>query len=127
MLRKGASLAEIGDVLGHRHLQTTKIYAKVDIEALRALVRIPAKLNSKSDDVDRERRRGAWWSSVAQSFNIVSARIGFRVFDDRVFGSGMWMHHSGAARKVWPWTAGRAVPLIGALHGVSLSIRAPPG
>jgi site-specific recombinase XerD len=37
MLRKGASLGEIGDVLGHRHLQTTKIYAKVDIEALRAL------------------------------------------------------------------------------------------
>jgi len=37
MLRKGASLGEIGDVLGHRHLQTTKIYAKVDIVALRAL------------------------------------------------------------------------------------------
>jgi site-specific recombinase XerD len=37
MLRKGASLGEIGDVLGHRHLQTTKIYAKVDIVALRTL------------------------------------------------------------------------------------------
>jgi site-specific recombinase XerD len=37
MLRKGASLGEIGDVLGHRHLQTTKIYTKVDIEALRTL------------------------------------------------------------------------------------------
>jgi site-specific recombinase XerD len=37
MLRKGASLGEIGDVLGHRHLQTTKIYVKVDILALRAL------------------------------------------------------------------------------------------
>ena len=37
MLRQGASLAEIGDVLGHRHLQTTKIYAKVDLEALRTL------------------------------------------------------------------------------------------
>jgi integrase/recombinase XerD len=37
MLRHGASLGEIGDVLGHRHPQTTTIYAKVDIEALRRL------------------------------------------------------------------------------------------
>lgn len=37
MLRKGSSLAEIGDVLGHRHPQTTMIYAKVDIKALRTL------------------------------------------------------------------------------------------
>ena len=37
MLRQGASLAEIGDVLGHRHPQTTKIYTKVDLEALRTL------------------------------------------------------------------------------------------
>lgn len=37
MLRHGASLAEIGDVLGHRHLQTTTIYTKVDVEALRRL------------------------------------------------------------------------------------------
>lgn len=37
MLRQGASLAEIGEVLGHRHPQTTKIYAKVDIKALRTL------------------------------------------------------------------------------------------
>jgi site-specific recombinase XerD len=37
MLREGASLGEIGDVLGHRHPQTTSIYTKVDIEALRSL------------------------------------------------------------------------------------------
>lgn len=37
MLRQGASLSEIGEVLGHRHPQTTKIYAKVDLEALRSL------------------------------------------------------------------------------------------
>ncbi len=37
MLRQGASLAEIGEVLGHRHPQTTKIYTKVDTEALRTL------------------------------------------------------------------------------------------
>jgi site-specific recombinase XerD len=37
MLRQGASLGEIGDVLGHRHPQTTKIYTKVDLVALRTL------------------------------------------------------------------------------------------
>lgn len=37
MLRNGASLGEIGQLLGHRHSQTTTIYAKVDIEALRGL------------------------------------------------------------------------------------------
>jgi integrase/recombinase XerD len=37
MLRQGASLGEIGEILGHRHPQTTTIYAKVDIDALRTL------------------------------------------------------------------------------------------
>jgi site-specific recombinase XerD len=37
MLCRGASLGEIGAVLGHRHPQTTKIYTKVDIQALRSL------------------------------------------------------------------------------------------
>lgn len=37
MLRKGASLDEIGEVLRHRSSDTTAIYAKVDINSLRAL------------------------------------------------------------------------------------------
>lgn len=37
MLRKGASLAEIGELLGHRRPDTTAIYAKVDILALHTL------------------------------------------------------------------------------------------
>jgi integrase/recombinase XerD len=37
MLRHGASLAKIGEVLGHRSPQTTAIYAKVDLVALRPL------------------------------------------------------------------------------------------
>lgn len=37
MLRNGATLDEIGRVLRHRHPDTTAIYAKVDIEALREL------------------------------------------------------------------------------------------
>jgi site-specific recombinase XerD len=39
MLRKGASLREIGQLLGHDHPTTTQIYAKVDIEALRTIAR----------------------------------------------------------------------------------------
>jgi len=37
MLRRGASLAEIGEILRHRHPDTTAIYAKVDLKALRAV------------------------------------------------------------------------------------------
>jgi integrase/recombinase XerD len=37
MLRHGASLTEIGELLGHRSPETTKIYAKVDLKALRPL------------------------------------------------------------------------------------------
>ena len=37
MLRHGASLPEIGQVLRHRGVNTTEIYAKVDIAGLRAL------------------------------------------------------------------------------------------
>lgn len=39
MLAKGASLAEIGEVLRHESLDTTFIYAKVDLDALRPLAR----------------------------------------------------------------------------------------
>ena len=39
MLRHGASLAEIGQVLRHREQKTTAIYAKVDRAALRPLAR----------------------------------------------------------------------------------------
>lgn len=37
MLRAGAGLADVGQVLRHRHLSTTAIYAKVDYAALRSL------------------------------------------------------------------------------------------
>ncbi len=37
MLREGASLAEIGELLRHRSPQTTLIYAKVDLGGLRGL------------------------------------------------------------------------------------------
>jgi integrase/recombinase XerD len=38
MLRGGASLAEVGQVLRHQHVDTTSIYAKVDLGSLAALV-----------------------------------------------------------------------------------------
>ena len=37
MLRRGASLDEIGQVLRHKDADTTAIYAKVDLDALRRL------------------------------------------------------------------------------------------
>jgi site-specific recombinase XerD len=37
MLRDGASLAQIGRVLRHEHINSTEIYARVDLQALRAL------------------------------------------------------------------------------------------
>lgn len=37
MLKRGASLGEIGEVLGHRSPQTTSLYARVDISSLRSL------------------------------------------------------------------------------------------
>jgi site-specific recombinase XerD len=37
LLRAGASLGEIGDVLRHRLPRTTELYAKVDVAGLRAL------------------------------------------------------------------------------------------
>jgi site-specific recombinase XerD len=37
MLRRGASMAEIGEILGHRSPNTTEIYAKIDFASLRPL------------------------------------------------------------------------------------------
>jgi site-specific recombinase XerD len=37
MLRNGASLKEIGEVVRHQNPQTNSIYARVDIDALRSL------------------------------------------------------------------------------------------
>ena len=39
LLRSGAPLVEVGQLLRHRSQQTTAIYAKVDRERLRALAR----------------------------------------------------------------------------------------
>lgn len=40
MLRRGASLTEIAQVLRHRHVDTTAIYAKVDRDSLRSIARV---------------------------------------------------------------------------------------
>jgi len=37
MLRNGATLTEIGQILHHANPDTTSIYAKVDLDGLRAL------------------------------------------------------------------------------------------
>jgi integrase/recombinase XerD len=35
LLREGASMIDIGQVLRHKHMESTAIYAKVDLERLR--------------------------------------------------------------------------------------------
>ena len=40
MLREGASMVEVGELLRHRSPSSTEIYAKVDIEGLRSIARI---------------------------------------------------------------------------------------
>jgi site-specific recombinase XerC len=37
MLRSGASMTEIGEILRHRTPNTTEIYAKLDFDGLRSL------------------------------------------------------------------------------------------
>jgi len=39
LVTRGAHLKEVADFLGHQSLDTTAIYAKADVEALRALAR----------------------------------------------------------------------------------------
>ena len=39
LLHQGASLEEIGDVLRHRRAQSTTVYARYDLAALRPLAR----------------------------------------------------------------------------------------
>ena len=53
MLRRGASLTEIAQVLRHRHIDTTAIYAKVDRDALRRV----AQPWPTGDTIDRDRLR----------------------------------------------------------------------
>ena len=55
MLRKGASLDEIGDVLRHRSRMSTTIYARHDIEALRSIA--PAWPTETGTSVARKEAR----------------------------------------------------------------------
>ena len=49
MLRRGAALPEIGQVLRHRDLASTAVYAKVDLAALRSVARSLAGSGAMSD------------------------------------------------------------------------------
>ena len=40
LLRRGGSLPEVSELLRHRHPDTTALYAKVDLEALRSVAQV---------------------------------------------------------------------------------------
>ena len=63
MLRRGASMTEIAQVLRHRHLNTTAIYAKVDRDSLRTIAK-SWPTNRPDPDRVRELAR-AWPGGVA--------------------------------------------------------------
>lgn len=58
MLRRGASMTEIAQVLRHRHLNTTAIYAKVDRDSLRTIAR---SWPTDHPDPDRIRELAPIW------------------------------------------------------------------
>jgi integrase/recombinase XerD len=61
MLRAGASLPEVGQVLRHRNARSTAIYAKVDDLALRPLVRPWPAIASSDADSDVARTLARRW------------------------------------------------------------------
>jgi integrase/recombinase XerD len=63
MLRRGASMTEIAQVLRHRHLNTTAIYAKVDRDSLRTVAK-PWPADRPDPDRVREFAR-IWPGGVA--------------------------------------------------------------
>jgi hypothetical protein len=63
MLRRGASLTEIAQVLRHRHIDTTAIYAKVDHDSLRSIAR-PWPADEPDHDLLRSLAR-PWPGGVA--------------------------------------------------------------
>jgi site-specific recombinase XerD len=58
MLRRGASMTEIAQVLRHRHLNTTAIYAKVDHVSLRTIAK-PWPVDRR--DIERVRQLACPW------------------------------------------------------------------
>jgi len=45
LLEKGTPLPTISEILGHTSLESTRIYAKVDVEALRGVALDPEEVN----------------------------------------------------------------------------------
>jgi len=64
MLRAGASLSEVGQVLRHRSVRSTAVYAKVDEVALRPLARPWPGTWPTSGAVDGARALARTWPGV---------------------------------------------------------------
>jgi hypothetical protein len=57
LLRQGSSLGEIGELLGYYSPQTTKVYTKVDLNALRSLA-VPWPVTQRDSRLARTRESG---------------------------------------------------------------------
>ena len=73
MLREGADLVEIGQVLRHRNLATTTIYAKVDLVRLRRLARRWPQPVVAATEHERQRRSLALaWPTRVHALEVAS-------------------------------------------------------
>ena len=73
MLRAGADLVEIGQVLRHRNVSSTAIYAKVDLDRLRRLARPwPRPLVGEDERVHRQRLLAPPWPRSVQLAEVTS-------------------------------------------------------
>ena len=115
MVQKGASLKEVADVLGHRSLDTTAIYAKLDLPTLRE-VALPwpggAPMTPPSFDrlvlffsLAGSPRRGRGTpldgAHLGHDHRFIPARAGRRLHAERVRGAGGYS----PARARWPLRA----------------------
>jgi site-specific recombinase XerD len=60
LLQKATPLTTIAGILGHTSLESTRIYAKADVEALRSVALDPEEMNRVLSAGLRKPRRGGW-------------------------------------------------------------------
>ena len=122
MLRQGASLDEIGEVLGHHNPQTTTIYTKVDLDALRDARHAVAgrcAMNTLREAVREylEMRRSL-------GFKLLEAGKGLTRFRHVPGAAQRFLHHSGSGALLGSTTVERSTGTVGSTAEFRARIRA---